>query len=59
MLVCLDITMCVLCAYSQYDILNVYLNQLDELLDRNERNNEKEIKKKITMIVDMHNYVNE
>ena len=59
MLVCLDITMCVLCAYSQYDILYVYLNQLDKLLVRNERTKEKEIKKKITMIVDMHNYVNE
>jgi hypothetical protein len=58
MLVCLDITMCVLCAFSQYDMLNVYLNQLDELLGRKERElNEKDIKKKIAVIVDLHNYV--
>jgi hypothetical protein len=58
MLVCVDITICVLCAYSQYDMLKVYLNQLDELLVGNEKKaNEKEIKKKIAMIVDLHNYV--
>ena len=58
MLVCMDITMCVLCAYSQYDMLNVYLNQLDKLMAGNEqRTNAKEIKKKIAMIVDLHNYV--
>lgn len=58
MLVCIDITMCVLCAYSQYDILNVYLEQLNVLITENLNNiHRQKIRKKIELIVDLHNHV--
>lgn len=58
MLVCMDITMCVLCAYSQYDVLKEYLKKLNALIigNRNKMNDDK-IRKKIALIVDLHNHV--
>lgn len=59
-LVCIDISICVLCSYGQYNVLEIYLKELSTLvLDNEGRETSNEIKQKIAEIVELHNYLNE
>lgn len=55
-LTCIDISMCVLNAFGQVNVLKIYLKELDELAKAKDEKKEVEIKEKIAQIIDLHNF---
>lgn len=59
-LVCIDISICVLNSFAQFNVLRIYLNHLDDLaLSKRNEENSKKIKEKIKDIVNLHNFLSE
>lgn len=57
-LTCIDIAICVLNIFGLYNVLKIYLDELDELAKSNETGkNDREIRMKIKQIIDLHNFL--
>lgn len=57
-LACIDISICVLNSFGIYNVLKIYLDELDELAKSSKNgSNDRKIKNKIKQIIDLHNFL--